>query len=253
MHNDDLFVIEDGEDSYNKKKLQGLKLLGGAEYSSRTINFNSSMTASQIQALIDGVGKYLHDGVIITFQFADGTYSLEDTLTFAGFWGGGEIFIYGNSSDNTLSTTKNVNLNFSATGTGQIGLSIRGCRLPKIWVHFLKIEATATTGMDLIKCHGVYGDINIRYCYLKNRAGSTRFNAYFWAVPGGRVLDTYFTEGERGICASGGSNILSYNNPSTGTNPDYGLYSDSSIIYKDGTQPTGSTANEYTRFIYIMG
>ena len=74
-----------------------------------TVNLDNSMSASAINALIAAQPKDLN-GYTLTFQFADGTYTLDETLDFSGFRGGGTLRIYGNSSDNSLSTTKSVNL-----------------------------------------------------------------------------------------------------------------------------------------------
>jgi len=55
------------------------------ENSSRTINLDNSMTATQIQAEIDWIGKYITDWTTITLNFAVGTYNLDMKLTIAWF------------------------------------------------------------------------------------------------------------------------------------------------------------------------
>ena len=83
----------------------------------QTINFNNSMTRAQIQAKINSVGKYVPQGQTLTFQFADGTYNLDQSLLFTGFYGGGTIHIQGNIAEPNafdLHTTQQVILDFSS-------------------------------------------------------------------------------------------------------------------------------------------
>lgn len=62
-----------------------------------TVNFDSSMSVADMQTLIDAEPKN-QNGYSLTFQFADGTYSFDDTLTFSDFFGG-DLIIIGNDSD----------------------------------------------------------------------------------------------------------------------------------------------------------
>jgi hypothetical protein len=88
-----------------------------------TVNFDPSMTASQIQTLINAVPKNLN-GHILTFQFADGTYTFDAALTYHGFYGG-EVYILGNNSDSQISgAAKSVVLNFSTVR----GMNIVSCQ-----------------------------------------------------------------------------------------------------------------------------
>ncbi|MCM8813391.1 MAG: hypothetical protein NC924_05570 [Candidatus Omnitrophica bacterium] len=63
------------------------------ETTSRAINIDNTMTTAEIQSAFDAVGRYIPDDVVITFQFADGTYTLNNALVLDGFYGGGEIII----------------------------------------------------------------------------------------------------------------------------------------------------------------
>lgn len=67
--------------------------------------FVATETATEIQAKIDAVPKNLN-GKTVTFQFADGTYSLDAQLTITNFFGGRLIF-QGNSAENFLSRHTN--------------------------------------------------------------------------------------------------------------------------------------------------
>jgi len=76
--------------------------------SSTTLEFNSSMSFSEINKRIERLGKYIPHDVTVTLQFADGTYTVDEALNIIGFEGGGKIEIFGNASDNTRQLSKNV-------------------------------------------------------------------------------------------------------------------------------------------------
>jgi hypothetical protein len=63
----------------------------------------------------------------------------------------------------------------------------------------------------------------------------------------GYVRNTRFKGGAGGVVASFASSVVSQANDSDATQPAHGLIANSSAIYKNGTQPTGSTANELTQ------
>jgi hypothetical protein len=71
--------------------------------SDRTVAFSSSFTTAQMQALIDAQPRNL-GGKTLTFQFVDGNYNLSTGLQFGSF-SNGNLFIYGNSSNNTGSSS----------------------------------------------------------------------------------------------------------------------------------------------------
>ncbi len=76
-----------------------------------TVNFDNSMSTAQIQALIDAQPKNL-GGHTLTFQFADGTYSISTVLTIKDFYSG-DVLVTGNQSEdeNTKHTNQAVILN----------------------------------------------------------------------------------------------------------------------------------------------
>ena len=118
-----------------------------------TVNLDNSMSAATINALIAAQPKDLN-GYTLTFQFADGTYTLNETLDFSGFRGGGALNIYGNSSNNSLSTTKSVNLDFSGTA-GLDGLYVFDNVGVRADVFYLKITTNSRSSvypLDLRNC-----------------------------------------------------------------------------------------------------
>jgi len=200
-----------------------------------TVNLNSSMSATQIQAEIDAQPKNLN-GFDLTFKFADGTYTLASGLTFSGFHGG-QTLINGNASDNTLSTTKSVFLDADGA-TGENAITVEECDL--VYIQYLKIEFDSATGRGVrLRSSNFYVDA----CYILGDSTSNGecIQADYGA---GAVRRCYLSNAENGIRATYGS-CGSIDNDDTGTAPAYGLYAlYGATIGKSGTQPSGSTANE---------
>ena len=211
----------------------------------RTINFTSSQTATQIQAEIDSVGKYIPEGATITFQFGNGTYSLDNQLTFKGFYGGGAMFIYGNTSETNnvdLHTTQDVILDFSGENTN--GVKLDTCSIP-IFVYNLRIEVDdLKTGAYTTKCPYI-----VRFYYNYIRVLGTGTNSIGLNAVSGSIVEvreTYFSGGNFAIYGSVGTTIFSLINDDISTQPTIGLRTNGSLIYKSSTQPSGSSSNEQT-------
>lgn len=228
-------VYDDGNVRFGKA------IYGGGLDANKTVNLDNSMSAATIQALIDAQPKYIPYGKTLTFQFADGTYTLSAELVWEGFDGGGTVRIYGNASDNSLSTTKAVYLNFSGQACNGIVVYACSCKMD---IHFLKIAVNSSGGW----CYCLSAQHNIRvvaqYNYFlgnstTNGAGVLVIMGKFYAY------SNYFSDIQRAFYGSNDVEIMSYNNDDTGTQPAYGLYAAyNTTIGKRGTQPAGSTANE---------
>lgn len=202
-----------------------------------TVNFTSSMTAAQIQALIDAVPKDLNSKTV-TFQFADGTYTLTAALTFANF-SNGRVNIYGNTGENHLAlhTNQAVYLNFSASAVN--GVNINRCGYG--FMHNLRVSV-ANNQQAVVASGGQ--NFFVQGCYLQ-AAGTgnylTQFSQGFYTAK-----HNYVSQGSIGIVAVN-ARLDSEGNDDTGTAPVYGLgaYA-ASTIGKNGTQPSGSTGAEIT-------
>jgi hypothetical protein len=203
-----------------------------------TVNIPAASTAAETQALIDAQPKALN-GYTLTFQFADGTYTLDTRLTFAGFCGG-KLLINGNPGENqgSLHTNQAVFLNFN---NGTDGLFIEHC----CWIDIrnLKIFSTA---------RGAYAQESgggfVHGCYFLSNVTTGDvygFNNYLCAPT--YVAYNYF-EFITYCIGVFDSRVFSFNNDDTGaTGPRYGLQAKfAATIGKDGTQPAGSSANELT-------
>jgi len=148
----------------------------------------------------------------------------QDDITFAG-----------NSADTANSMTKTGGI--TTTGAGLIVCPDRSNNINFIYlylksagsvvvqspanVQYCAVEATAAAGIGLL-------------CYYKaSYVRNTRFKG-----PGGT---------SQAIQAALGGRVISQSNDSDAAQFAYGLVSNSAAIYKNSTQPTGSTANELTQ------
>jgi hypothetical protein len=211
----------------------------------QTVNFASTDTAAEIQALIDAVPKYIPYGKTVTFQFGDGTYSLTDSLNFDGFYGGGRVNIWGNTSDSTSkSTSQSVYLDFSASN----GISVQGNRVSFIEVKHFRIDTP--DGNSCIYMTKNAGYVRVLYGYYTNDGKtSTSSNGVFVTQYGKVYIQAnYFNNNYYAIQANDMADLVSFDNDDTGTSPTYGLRAiTNSTIGKISTQPTGSTADELSQ------
>ena len=219
-------------------------IFGEKRETTRTINLDSSMSASDIQAKINEVGKYIPSGVTITFQFADGTYSLNNSLTFSGFYGGGKIYIQGNTSETnatSLHTTQQVFLDFSSQDchgimidTNSVDVVVRNLKIK------VKTSNTHRYAVGAIRGSRIY----IGYSYLLGSTNTYGILAHFYATFG-YIRRTYVSNTWVGI-HSDNALICSEENDDTGTPPRIGLRAHrAGTIGKRGTpQPSGSDYNE---------
>jgi len=210
----------------------------------RTINFTSSQTASQINAEIETVGRYIPKDVTITFQFANGTYTLNDVLLFNGFYGGGKINVLGNTNEtnnDSLHTTQDVELDF--TGSGKDGLSFGFC---DVQIHILNLKISADESVDGVYLVSCSNDNRFWYGFID--MASTASGGYGLKANMASsiyVRETYFSKGQFGIGADVNSRVYSVENDDTGTQPSYGLRAlAGGVIAKNSTQPSGSAGNE---------
>ena len=203
---------------------------------SKTVNFNSSMSVSEMQDSINAQPKNLN-GYALTFQFADGTYTLDTQLLFRGFVEG-TLKIFGNAADNSLSTTKSVTLEF----TSAIGIKIESSC--SIEVRYLKVSIT-NAGVS----YGIYIVSNpysvVRYNYVI--CSQTNGGGIFFLSSKSLVIDNVIGLSGNGIISDGNSSLYSENNDDGGESnqPIYGLQAGrNGTIGKSGTQPSGSSSNE---------
>ncbi len=219
----------------------------GVLFEDIVIFFDNSMSAATINGLSASVPRNMGPNNL-TFQFLDGTYSaLSEALSFNGFIGSGTLSILGNSGDYSLSTSKSVELQFSA---GLNGINILNNTNSIIALYALKISIQQQSGVTI---NGINSNGNSAYTYCRFNYilcdGKTytsygvyvNYNVgYFW------LQSNYVSNLSTGIYASNCGNVNSTNTNDTGTAPNYGLVANAAIIFKNSTQPSGTTSNEST-------
>ena len=143
------------------------------------------------------------------------------------------ITFRGNTADNTNSMTKTAG--FTSTGGNQYFII---CPEHKD-IDFEYLKFTANSYVSLL-----YRPRTVKFCAFETGSSGTEniiFSKQIGFAEGNR-----FKDGTAGISAIEASSVISKNNDSDATAPDYGLKANSAHIYKNGTQPTGGTANETT-------
>ncbi len=204
----------------------------------RVLHFDNAWTAAEITAKIKTLHKHIPQDETLTFQFADGTYSLSTPIYINGFYGGGELIVIGNTAD--TGSTRSVYLNF-INANGLIIENIN-CTLA---ISYLKIQ---TQSANSYNCTQLIGCTNtmLRYLVIVGNAAPSGGSGIMATFSQLSILDSYFSNIYTAIRASRAAVIESGNNTTTGTLPAYGLVSSlAGIIGKTGTQPAGSVANEW--------
>ncbi|HPM74171.1 MAG TPA: hypothetical protein PLA71_00450 [Saccharofermentans sp.] len=205
-----------------------------------TVNLNNSMTASEIQALINQQPKDLN-GYILTFQFADGEYTIDSSLDFYGFLNG-FLIVQGNEGDNTLSTTKAVFLNGSSI-SGSPVLDFSWCTAT-IYTYYLKISCSDSSNAACIRYStNSYQSPNYCYCLGSGKSNSTSYGIQIFRGAGHRIDNCYFSNMTEGVYISGGVGRISNCN-TTGTLPTTGAKVINNGILGISSSPMiGSTDN----------
>ena len=211
---------------------------------STTVNLDSSMSAATINALIAAQPKNL-DGYTLTFHFADGTYTLNDTLDFYNFYGGGYLNIYGNASNNSLSTTKAVHLDFSGTD-GLDGILAKDVSGVSLDVRYIKVSlANASNhayGISFDNCS------NATCWYNYVTAAGVSYGRGYFATHGTscHIEKCYVTGLSIAFYMSYYSQSYIRDCDESGTQPAHGIYANAgAIVGRYGTYPTASSVNFY--------
>jgi len=205
------------------------------------VNLDSSMTSAEIQVIIDAQPRNLNK-YNLTFQFADGTYTLDTVLTFNKFHGNGQLYIYGNRIDensSSLHTNQAVHLNFSTAIINSYGLYISNCNL--VYIKSLKITIPSK-GRAIVNTNTRRPFVD--GCYiLGSSIGNTNYGITAVNSNNVRFRYNYFSTLNIAILASN-STVHSRQNESIGDN-NYGLFSnDGAIITKCQNQPSGTITYE---------
>lgn len=200
------------------------------------VNLTSSMTTEEMQALIDAQPKNLN-GRTLTFQFANGTYNLTNTLNFVRFFGG-VLVVQGNAADTSVSQTKSVVFN------GPTGLRVfffNQCLSIRVnWIKIvLGVTAASAAAVYINDCR----EARLNACALTNINLSTAAGSGYGGVfreSMGLIWNCSVAYLDVSYHAYR-SSLFSLTSTSS-VNSSYGLFADSGIIFREGAQPGGSVA-----------
>jgi len=220
----------------------------GATNVNTIVNFDSSMSSSQMQILIDAVKPTLVNGINIRFLFADGIYNLNNPLDFKNFKGYGNVEITASSWTNVPTETLNVTLDSHIVDSPifrffdcDSEISINGIA-----------GYYGTAAMPMLNMNGGVliknsTNVNINQCFLYS--DDNYGSGIYYSNSSGTIQYTYVNRGHIGINATNMSRISINNCPSNITNmPEYGISSikGSEINLWDNISPSGTINNAIT-------
>ena len=203
-----------------------------------TVNFTTSDSAADIQSAIDAQPKNLN-GHTLTFQFADGTYTLNEDITFDEFYGG-TLQVLGNAANSSTSLTKAVILNFSTTYYKK--LSFNNIKA-KLYFQFIRVQVYPG-GSDGVANFLSCTDCEIKWCALVGTRSTgygrgaeiDNSRAYIYNTYASRVGTTLYAE--RGSWV----NSANFRTDSSQVG-NYGTYIYSSVVFLSGTWPSGTVSD----------
>ena len=208
-----------------------------------TVNLDNSMSAATINALIAAQPKNL-GGYTLTFQFADGTYTMSEKLVFHDFHGGGYLQIYGNASNNSLSTTKAVHLDFSGTD-GLDGIEAKRTS-GIIKVYYLKVSSANVSNHVRAMTFESCSDVRCYYNYVTASAAGSYGQGYHSTQSTFLAYWCYVTGFNIAFYMSYASQNYIRDCDESGTQPYYGIYANAgAIVGRYGTYPSASTLDFY--------
>jgi len=215
------------------------------------VNLDSSMSATDIQNLINDQKRIIPYNKKLIFQFADGVYDLEHCLLFNDFQGAGRLYIQGNIGEyQGLYHTQSVTLNFNDE-TKNYGLYFHGVNVAEIHILNLAIHKSVTTVNSVVNT-AIYAYSCGTIFYIQyNYTSLTSNHGYNIMIQDSNVADikyNYVRAGNAGLYAFGSAEIRSGTNVHHQTYPEYGLvvYGGGNISkYPSQPQPGGSISNEY--------
>jgi hypothetical protein len=206
------------------------------------LNATQSMTASEIQAMIDSMPKNLGNASLI-LQFASdpNPYILNQGLYFYYFYNG-TIYVQGNTFEanaTTFHTSQEVYLDFSSVGDHGITFSSCGTRN---YVANLKIRVADSNKACINVIYTFY--TYVRYNYLL-AAGKSIASRGLYAGNGSAVIahSNYFDNFKYAAQSYYSSDLTMDNNLDTGTQPDYGHNVHTATIYLRNSTVQGISGN----------
>ena len=212
--------------------------------SNTTVTITNGTPSADIQAQIDAQPKN-QNGYDLIFQFADGTFTTSNSLTWSYFYGG-ILKIYGNTGDaSSTNTAQSVFIDGSGHTSSVLGFDNIVSRL---LIFRLKVEVSDTANKRCIDIANCSGGIYASYNYLLGSAKTTGNSGFYASLTSASyVKDNLFSNVDTGIRGAV-SRIFSRNNNSTHTIPNNGLWAEqgATIGKQDAVQPDGTVGPEKT-------
>ena len=205
------------------------------------INIDSSMSAADINAIIENQPKNLN-GHTLTFQFADGVYVLDDTITFSYFYNG-TLVIQGNPSEDYNIAHTNQAVTIDTSSASRVAFKLHQIHT-KTYVYNFKfvINNDGISGLDAYYCTGF---IYVQGNYFKTLSGysASHYPRGVCACNNSKIyaINNYFDGMYVGLQARYFGTLLSSNSLSTGANIYNALQVyNGGVIFKAGTQPSAT-------------
>ena len=203
---------------------------GGAYYvnvntgSDSNDGLTSGTAFKTIQHALDQLPRHLAGDV--TVNIADGDYTAENLITFAGFMGGGSLLVIGTAADNCKLPT----LTLSGNSANIIIKNLRFCTYRTVSGNNTILFTIANVSVNIQNC---------KFALLQTTADIV----VGALVSRGPFIEFYMCEFnglDTAISATSGGMAWSYYNTGSGNNT--ALFAGSGIIILTGTQPSATTA-----------
>jgi len=193
---------------------------GGSVNAPTTLSYDTN-TIVNIQSDIDGLGKYLGYDVII--EFDAGVYNIISRINFDGFYGPKKIYVFGPTSQQIYTPTKNCILDCVSSGLTEGAFEFEQCNCGIVMDGFQINHNNTLTNLhsgaiNLISCADV--DLQNLAVNSSNYIGNG-VHAYKSELT---VTNTYFQKGETAIFANERSRVIVDNCDDFSYAPKYGLY-----------------------------
>jgi hypothetical protein len=229
-----VLFLENGQFKY-KDSSGNVYILGAVGLAEdKTVNLDNTMSTTEIQAEIDAQPKNLN-GHTLTFQLANGTYSLDARLYFGNFYNG-TLIVTGDGTQTSAGTSQNVVL----SRAGDVIAFFQCASVNMLKCIRVAASGTGWNGIPVAFTHCGYS--YVQYCSATWGDIAGAYNYFFYGTDG-EVINSYCKLGYFGIYAKN-CNVESNSNYSEASNyPKYGLSADrAGFIAQYGVQPSGSTA-----------
>lgn len=196
----------------------------------KTVNFDDSMSAADVQALIDEQPK-LSNGATLTYQFADGAYSFDTDVTFGEF-DGGKVYVRGNTGESGLHSNQAVVI----TLTDGANLVFNNCQW--LWFDNIKIARSGVAGYSLFVVGSPF--VLIIGCMVTEVTNGRCMQCSYGRV---FIAECYLDGGTYGAYADQNGYVTVRGCQSSLTALTYGTVARTGLAIRDGNAPAGTTAN----------